>query len=238
MIQGKLKTSWVRRLLLGCSVPVVVVLLFLSLPVKAGAWGKVMVVKEKTNIRAKRSVQSHLKGSLNAGDKVRVDFYRDNWYAVFPLAQKERRESKAFGYVHAPRLTPLKPDGKTKKTSAGQATLVIKDIRYYLETDGAEKIYVELSRYAIPEISTTKGETPQLIMHFRHVKTLGEALAFIHVPGRLIRAVRSSLNPENHVSRIILELAGGKDYTANQKFYEAENLYALELKEDRGSVNP
>ena len=66
--------------------------LFLCIPAPGAAqnWGTVMSVQAKTNIRADRSMKSRITGELKAGEKIRADFLKNAWYAVFNLNEKYR----------------------------------------------------------------------------------------------------------------------------------------------------
>ena len=91
------------------------ILLFVP-PATGQDWGRLMVAPEKTNIRAARSVRAKLTGQLQAGERVRADFLKDGWYAVFAPDAKKRLERRARGYVHAPRLVAVAaPDRKKAK---------------------------------------------------------------------------------------------------------------------------
>jgi capsular exopolysaccharide synthesis family protein len=68
------------------------------------SWGQIFSIKEKTNIRSERSIESKIKGKLEPGQKIRGDFLKDDWYAVFDLNETQRDEAKAMGFVYAPRL--------------------------------------------------------------------------------------------------------------------------------------
>jgi len=70
----------------------------------ASEWGTIMYPKANTNIRANRSAASKLEGQLKTDQPVKVDFLKDDWYAVFPMTQAERNEKKALGYIYAPLL--------------------------------------------------------------------------------------------------------------------------------------
>jgi hypothetical protein len=70
-------------------------------------WGRIMSATEKTNIRVARSIEAKITGQLNAGDRVRADFLKDGWYAVFAPDELKRTESGARGYVFAQRLTAV-----------------------------------------------------------------------------------------------------------------------------------
>jgi len=68
-------------------------------------WGVILSAKERTNIRSERSISSRIKGKLEPGQKIKADFLKDNWYAVFDLREEQREETKAMGYIYAPLLS-------------------------------------------------------------------------------------------------------------------------------------
>ncbi|MBN1547648.1 MAG: AMIN domain-containing protein [Syntrophaceae bacterium] len=226
-----MKPNYIRYL-----ITILILCFLLPFPIEAKEWGQIMFTPEKTNIRAKRTINSRLKGSLAVGQKIRADFYRDDWYAVFPMDQKIRRESLALGYVYAPRLKFW--NSREHSDKLGKEGLVVSNIRFYLETDGVEKVYIELSRFSMPKIINLRGNNPRLVMDFPNVYAAGEGLKHIKVGGKMIHRIRSHLDTRKQVFRIVLDLAAGKDYMVSQKFYEAEKLYALELAEDKDMKKP
>ena len=70
-------------------------------------WGLILYAKDRTNIRASRSIESAIRGTLEPGQKVKADFLEDDWYAVFNIKEIKRDTKNALGYVYAPRLSPL-----------------------------------------------------------------------------------------------------------------------------------
>ena len=81
------------------------IIFILTAPVFAEEWGKVMYARPNTLIRDKRTIDTTvIRGSLKGGEAVKADFLKDGWYAIFDLAEKQRNESRARGYVHASRL--------------------------------------------------------------------------------------------------------------------------------------
>lgn len=62
-----------------------------------------------TNIREARTTKSKIIAKLYKGEKVKVDFLRNNWYAIFEVGESERNENKALGYVYAPLLKKNPP---------------------------------------------------------------------------------------------------------------------------------
>lgn len=77
---------------------------------KSPAWGHVITLKRRANVRSDRTAGSHLVSTLKAGDKVRVDFLKRGWYAVFRVAEVEREERLAIGYIYAPLLGEPTPE--------------------------------------------------------------------------------------------------------------------------------
>jgi len=66
--------------------------------------GEIKYVRAATNIRAARSTEAKIVGKLSAGQKVKVDFLDQGWYAVFEVDQPADSEADALGYVYAPLL--------------------------------------------------------------------------------------------------------------------------------------
>ena len=76
----------------------------------AADWGTILYTRSETVIREKRTVKSRIKGRLKENQAVRADFFKDHWYAVFPVNARQRNEKKALGYVYKERLTSEKPE--------------------------------------------------------------------------------------------------------------------------------
>ena len=75
-------------------------------PQTAKDWGVILYAKDRTNIRADRSINSEVRGKIEPGQKVKADFLQDEWYAVFDPTETQRDEKGALGYVYSPRLSP------------------------------------------------------------------------------------------------------------------------------------
>lgn len=63
----------------------------------AADWGTVLYTRSETVIREKRTVKSRIKGRLKENQAVRADFFKDHWYAVFPVNARQRNEKKRSG---------------------------------------------------------------------------------------------------------------------------------------------
>jgi len=72
-------------------------------------WGELRYVHRLTHVRADRTTRSTILVKLTAGDSVRVDEPKDNWYAVFPTDADDFHSGTMLGYVYAPLLKRTPP---------------------------------------------------------------------------------------------------------------------------------
>ncbi len=86
----------------------IAVSLFLATPeCTAKEPGTIKQVDKNVNIRNDRSIKSKIIGQLLPGDRIKVNFLKNNWYAVFKLNQSAANEAQAIGYVFASFLKPV-----------------------------------------------------------------------------------------------------------------------------------
>jgi hypothetical protein len=207
----------------------------------AEEWGTIMYARPNTIIRAKRSMNSTIKGRLRAGQAVKTDFVKDDWYAVFPLTEKERREDKALGYVFASRLysQQAKPALITPKEEKPpeEGTLVsddeenrkieVKNITYKLDDDGKEAILIAFDRFYTPAIFTIEGKSARIVLNIVNVSSFRKEWANIDVGGKILKRIRCSENPQTHVLRIVLDVEPLRNYQVLPVFNKRNNIYML-----------
>ncbi|MEI8174218.1 MAG: GNVR domain-containing protein, partial [Deltaproteobacteria bacterium] len=111
-------------------------------------WGTIFSASSKTNIRKERSIDSKITGTLEPGQKMKVDFLKDDWYAVFNIKETQRDEAKAMGYAYAPRLA----DSSSKAFYAIQIMAVqdLKEARRIIEAVKKEGMDAHSSSIDIP----------------------------------------------------------------------------------------
>jgi uncharacterized protein YgiM (DUF1202 family) len=86
-----------------------------SVPAKSSkSWGTVVTVKDKVNVRKGRTSGSSYVRTLKPGERVRVDFLKNGWYAVFTEDEMIRTESRAAGYALQ---SLIEGDGRLKVSS-------------------------------------------------------------------------------------------------------------------------
>jgi hypothetical protein len=217
--------------------------LFLLIPAPAGAqdWGTILSARSKTSIRADRSMKAENKGVLKAGDQIKADFLKNEWYAVFSPEEKIRDEAKALGYVHSIHLTP--PTATSKRTLSNAPknvsyvrndnadTVIVKNITFKKETGGLEKVLIEFNRFNTPRIFSIEGQKPRIVIDVDNVSSVKRGLFKINAGGRLVRQIRSSLDKTTGSMRIVIDVASNLSYDVNQTFYKAENIYTVDISE-------
>ena len=104
---------------------IILAVFFSTVPCVAQYWGKIKYVHSTTNIRAERSTKSRIVGQLTAGEKIKVHFLKDNWFAIFKVEETVRDEDWALGYIYAP-LLKATPPGQKKPLKKTISTLKYK----------------------------------------------------------------------------------------------------------------
>ncbi|MFH1912736.1 MAG: SH3 domain-containing protein [Pseudomonadota bacterium] len=65
----------------------------------SGDWGKVVTLQREVSLWRDRTSGSTQVRTLKAGERVRVDFLKGGWYAVFEEGEVLRSENRALGYA-------------------------------------------------------------------------------------------------------------------------------------------
>jgi len=70
------------------------------------SFGEIRVPDRDLAVRASRTMESEFNRLIRPGQRVRVDYWEDGWFAVFDPAEKERDLAKAWGYSRDKYLVP------------------------------------------------------------------------------------------------------------------------------------
>ena len=203
-------------------------------------WGTILSARSKTNIRAQRSLSAAIKGTLQAGEPVKADFLKNDWYAVFRPDEKIRDEARALGYVHSPRLTAAALPKKTESVAGknllpvrdpSAAAVVVKNITFKREAGGREKVLIEFNRFNAPRIFGIDGANPRIVIDVANVSSTGRGLARIRAGGKLVKQIRTALDRTTNAMRIVIDMEPNLGYDVDQTYYKAENIYAVEISE-------
>jgi hypothetical protein len=229
------------------------VFFFLVIPAFVGAgealatakWGTIMYVHAKTNLRAKRTIESSLRGQLQAGQAVKADFLQDDWYAVFKPAETRRNLRYALGYVYAPRLFPTREGEEARaettakkekpsftiKPGSDAVNVQVKSIRFRVTEDGKEAVLVEFDRFYMPAVYYIEGQSPRIILDVTNTTSMRPEWADMLARGTMIKHIRATSLPAGNILRIALDMDPAKNYNANPVLYRGENTYAVEVAE-------
>jgi|GEM_PF-2102257 uncharacterized protein YgiM (DUF1202 family) len=88
-----------------------------SKSVSSNKWGVVRYTHGAANVRESRNTSSKLITQLKTNQKVKADFLKDGWYAIFEIDEYFKEESNAIGFVHSSLLYPEPKSDKSATTS-------------------------------------------------------------------------------------------------------------------------
>ncbi|MDC0335952.1 LPS ABC transporter substrate-binding protein LptA [Pseudodesulfovibrio sp.] len=83
-------------------------------------WGEIREAALNLNVRSKRTPKSEHIVTLAKGQRVKVDFLKDGWVAIFNLNESKRDEKRAIGYANVKYLTLVTMPKKPKTTPPAQ----------------------------------------------------------------------------------------------------------------------
>jgi len=124
-------------------------LLFFIYPLTLLGWGELRYAQTTTNIRAERNAKSKIIGKLKPGEKVKVDFLIDNWFAVFEENETLRKESKAIGYVYFSLLRRNPPYSLTQTNWENMWGLGVSKIKKMEDNELIKSEYLNGSEFLI-----------------------------------------------------------------------------------------
>lgn len=126
-----------------------------------------------------------------------------------------------FVLVGYPSLAASRENGPDDDT---REKVIVGEMNFYREKDGAESVCFQLSRFCSPHIFSIPGKKPRIVIDVKPVpKWYGKPS--IQIDGRQIIRVRSHLHKAEEKLRIVLDLDPSKDFTVEPRYYEAERVY-------------
>jgi hypothetical protein len=122
-------------------------------------------------------------------------------------------------------------EARTATASRKEPPLLVRNIYVKFEPVGHEKVFIDFSREAAPEISSIGGKDPRIVVDIKNVLSIRQGIKKIEVKGKLIRQVRSNLDLASRRLRIVVDLAPSRNYEVEPVFYKAEKIYVLNISE-------
>ncbi|MBW1887796.1 MAG: SPOR domain-containing protein, partial [Deltaproteobacteria bacterium] len=122
-------------------------------------------------------------------------------------------------------------DNKKEILERADSRLVIKEITYQLGTDRKERVLIHSNGKFSPIVFALEVGIPKSVIDIIDVDAFGKNQAKILINGELIKQIRTHLHQDSKTLRVVLDLSPYyKNYKVNQIFYEAENVYVLEVE--------
>jgi hypothetical protein len=151
------------------------------------------------------------------------------WFAPLTSASDLLRPSYSFTQSGAAAQAQEHPQ------TIGRPPLIIKDIQVQVEMGVKEKVLVFSSRFIDPSVMALEGEKPRFVIDIRNTSSVKKGLTTIPVDGRFIHRIRTHHDANTGTFRIVLDLSPSENYKVNQTFFEAENLYVIEVEPEHKS---
>lgn len=128
------------------------------------------------------------------------------------------------------------PHEKKSSRSTDKQPLVIRDITFQLDNGGKEKVLIFSTRFFTPSVAAVEGDRPRFVIDIPYTDSVKEGLKTIPVGGRFIKRIRTRHDGTSGTFRIVLDLRPEENYNVNQTFFEAENIYVIDVEQDRDFI--
>jgi tetratricopeptide (TPR) repeat protein len=115
--------------------------------------------------------------------------------------------------------------GNTKKA------LTVKNIALNRSKDGIERIALFCNQSCVPELSSFDGKNPRVVMDMKEVSLIQSKARHITTRGRLVKKIRSNLDKQTKILRIVLDMDPSKYYIV-RPMRDPSGNYMLTIKED------
>ena len=119
---------------------------------------------------------------------------------------------------------PKKPAKET------EPDLVISEITFKLKTPGKEAVWIQGNRPFTPYAFAIEEDKPRFVIDIKDTGPVKRELSRIATEGKLIERIRTFYHKKNRTLRVVLDLQRFKSYRISQFFYQAQNIYAVEVE--------
>ncbi|HYQ61385.1 MAG TPA: SPOR domain-containing protein [Desulfatiglandales bacterium] len=192
---------------------------------------------KKTEGLKKKGLDAYWKETRPSGKAARYVVYIGN-YPSRDEAQKEAKRLKQEGLLADYSIRTLKtPDQKgaaqEQKEPAPQKAesgLVISEITFKLKSPGKETVWIQGNQFFAPTAFAIEEDKPRFVIDIKDTAPVKRELSRIATDGQFIERVRTFYHKENRTLRVVLDLQPDKKYRIGQFFYQAENIYAVEVE--------
>ena len=116
--------------------------------------------------------------------------------------------------------------GENQKTA-----LTVKNIAFTRNEGGGEKVALFCNQSCTPELFALEEENPRVVMDMRGVFLIQTKARNINTGGKLVKRVRSYLDKQTKILRVVLDLEPSKSYIVRPMQGPSGNPYVLTIYE-------
>ncbi len=174
----------------------------------------------------------------DVGEKTLTMIHAGGKWEIVSEAWKPLKASPRKDWEPAPPPEPKKtkhqpsPAGHAKQNQTESAwsrrAILVKSIKFEPQKK-ADKLLIASNKYFVPKISTVEGGHPKIVIDIKPVSSWSGPHK-TPINGKLIRQIRTVLDPGSETLRIILDLNPSENYHINQIYYEKRNIYCIEIR--------
>jgi tetratricopeptide (TPR) repeat protein len=110
--------------------------------------------------------------------------------------------------------------------------LMVKKITFTSDKIAGEWISIFCNQSCTPELSSLEGENPRVVMDMKGVFLTQTKARNVDTGGKLVKRVRSYLDKQTNILRVVLDLEPSKSYIVRPRHDPPENAYVLMIHED------
>lgn len=110
--------------------------------------------------------------------------------------------------------------------------LMVKKISFTRDKGGIEKITLFCNQSCVPELFSIEEENPRVVMDMKGVLQIQTKSRNVNTGGELVKQVRSYLDKQTKVLRIVLDMEPSKYFIVRPVQDPSGNTYSLMIKKD------
>jgi tetratricopeptide (TPR) repeat protein len=112
-----------------------------------------------------------------------------------------------------------------------KTALTVKNIAFSREEGRGEKVSLFCDQSCVPELSSFEGDNPRVVMDMKGVSLIQTKTRNVNTGGTLVKRVRSYLDKQTKILRVVLDMEPSKYYTVRPMQDPSGNTYVLTVYE-------
>ncbi len=192
---------------------------------------------KQVDLLKKKGVDAFWKEDQPGGKAKRYIVYIGN-YESRDEAREEAKRLKQEGLLADYTIKtlksadPMRPPREPKESVSEkpQPGLEISEITFKLKAPGKEAVWIQGSGPFTPSGFAIEDDKPRFVIDIKDARPVKRELSRIAADGQFIERIRTFYHHENRTLRVVLDLQPSKSYRISQFFYQAQNIYAVEVE--------